>query len=61
MPITIRISRERLSDNSDVWNVHLGEITLHAITEAAAYDLAHCVKSCIQNYTVDTAVIYGDW
>jgi hypothetical protein len=46
---------ETLSDGSVVYNVKIGGLTLNAVTESDANDLAEKISDAIGDHTVNTA------
>jgi hypothetical protein len=57
--ITIRV--QRLSDNSDAYNVELGDVLMHAVTERDAVDLAEGIAVLIQRHANDCATVHYQW
>lgn len=57
--ITIRV--QRLSDNSDAYNVEFGDVLMHAVTERDAVDLAEGLAALIERHTVDAATVRYQW
>ena len=55
--IRIRVAKVRLSDGSHVYDVLLGNITLHAISEDDANQLATTIAGVIDALTVDVAEV----
>jgi len=53
--VLIFVVPETLSDKSVVYNVKLGNVTFHAVTESDAHDLAEGFLSLIEEHTNDTA------
>jgi hypothetical protein len=57
--IVIFVLREKLSDNSEVFNVKVGGEKFPAVTEADAEDLAEKISEAINDHTTSTAgVVY---
>lgn len=55
--IRIRVAELKLSDGSLVYDVLLGNVTLHAINAADAYQLATTIAGAIDALTVDVAEV----
>lgn len=53
--ILVFVVREKLSDGSIVWNVELEKITIHAVTQEDAEDLAEAIALAINEHSVNTA------
>lgn len=56
--MNITIQKIALSDGSHVYDVRVGALTLHAVTEADAYALAERLADAINKHT--TAIV-DDW
>ena len=55
--MNITVIRQILSDGSHVYNVHVGDLVLHAYTERDVWDLADKIGRAIDEHTCDFAVI----
>lgn len=53
----ILVSRRTLTDNSYVFDVVIGNLSLPAITEADAFAIAERVVDAVNNHTTETAKI----
>lgn len=49
----IRISRHYLSDNSEVFSVHIGSVELHAVSENDAQLLAKKIRTAIETHALN--------
>lgn len=57
--VIIFVVPEILSDGSKVFNIHIGDVKLHAVTEDDAGTLAENFAELIEDHTNDTAgVVY---
>ena len=55
--VVIFVHEEKLSDGSKVYNVAIGNITLHAVTEKEAVLLAEKIEEAIDAHCTDTCGI----
>jgi hypothetical protein len=55
--IIIFVNEETLSDGSKAYNVAIGNITLHAVTEAEAVELAEKIEEAIDSHCTETCGI----
>lgn len=53
----IRVVAETLSDGSEVFNVHFGNIVLHAVTDRDAVALSNRLFEAIDLHTVDAVAV----
>ena len=51
--LTLNVIPETLTDGSIVWNVRIGNLTLHAYNKKNAWDLAYKLTSAIDEHTID--------
>jgi hypothetical protein len=58
--IVVFVVAETLSDNSIVYNVKLGQLTLNAVTQSDAQDLAEKISTAIADHTVNTTGVVDE-
>ena len=59
--MTIVVSQRTLTDNSHVYDVIIGNVSLAAVTEADAFDMARKFRDAIIDHTNDAADVQTDY
>jgi hypothetical protein len=59
--LKINVVRETLSDGSTVFNVHLGNLVLHALSRDDALALAQEMADAIDARTVEVCRVGASW
>jgi hypothetical protein len=59
--IEIIIRVHRMTDNSDVYHVELGNVDLPAVTEQDAVDLAEGLGALVERHTNDYTTVRYAW